>query len=70
MNEKFLDWVNEIISEAIEHGGDSGGAYFSNKEGLLNTMKQFLRWSGLHNTYGIMYEDGWPRFYKKDNVVE
>lgn len=70
MDEKFLDWVNKIISEAIEHGGDEGGAYYSNKDGLLNTMKHFLRWSGLNKKYGIMYEEGWARFYKKDDIVE
>ena len=70
IDEKVIEWVNKIIHEAIEHGGDSGGAYFSNKECLVNTMKHFLRCFNLHNNFGIMDENGWLRFYKKSDIVE
>lgn len=66
----LIQRINGIIKEAIEHGGDSGGAYFSNGEGLIKEMKYFLRWSGLDKNYGIMDEDGWVKFYKKSHIVE
>lgn len=70
IDDSFIEKINKIIAEAIEHGGDSGGAYFSNKDGLVAEMRFFLRWSGLDNFYGIMDEDGWIRFYKKSSIVE
>jgi hypothetical protein len=66
----LIERINIIIKEAIEHGGDSGGAYFSNSEVLIKEMKYFLRWTGFDKDYGIMNEDGWIRFYKKSHIVE
>lgn len=66
----LIEKLNSIISEAIAHGGDSGGAYFSNEEALIREMKQFLRWYGLHENYGIMNENGLLRFYNKSHIVE
>ena len=66
----LLRYMNNIIAEAIEHGGDSGGAYFSNRDGLIVSMKFFLNWSGLGKDYGIIDEDGFLKFYKKSDIVE
>lgn len=66
----LIERINSMIDEAIQHGGDSGGAYFCNRDGLVNSMKYFLNWSGLKNNYGIMDENGWLRFYKKSDIVE
>lgn len=62
--------VNDIIEEAIEHGGDSGGAYCTNTEGLVKAMKRFLNWCGYKDRIGIMNEDGILRFYRKSDIVE
>lgn len=71
MSEKVLiERINSMIDQAIVHGGDAGGAYFSNREGLINSMKYFLAWSGLGKDYGIIDEDGFLKFYKKSNIVE
>lgn len=40
VNEHFMERLNKIIAEAIEHGGDCGGAYFSNRDGLQSGTKQ------------------------------
>ena len=69
-NDVLINKINSMIKEAIEHGGDSGGAYFSNEEALTREMKYFLRWSGLDKDYGIMNEEGMLRFYKKSHIVE
>lgn len=68
-HDRLIERVNKIITEAIEHGGDSGGAYFSNRDGLIHEMKRFLNWTGLDREYGIMDENGWIRFYKKSDIV-
>ena len=68
--EVLIQKLNAIIKEAIEHGGDSGGAYFSNTEALILEMKYFLRWYGLDKNFGIMDENGWLRFYKKSDILE
>ena len=47
-NKKILvEHINSIIDEAVEHGGDSGGAYCTNREGLLEAMRHLHRWLGL-----------------------
>lgn len=66
----LLVYINKIINEAIDHGGDSGGAYYCNREGLIKEMSDLLRWTGLNKEYGIMDEGGRLRFYKKSNIVE
>jgi hypothetical protein len=66
----FMEKINRIIAEAIEHGGDCGGAYFSNRDGLVDEMKDFLCWAGLDKDYGIMDDGGWIKFYKKSDIVE
>lgn len=66
----LIERINNIIQEAIEHGGDVGGAYYSNRDGLIREMRHFLRWAGLDKTFGIMDEKGWLKFYKKSHIVE
>jgi hypothetical protein len=66
----LLRYMNNIIAEAIEHGGDSGGAYYSNRDGLIMEMSNLLRWAGFNKEYGIMDEGGILRFYKKEHIVE
>ena len=50
----LLKLVNSIIAEAIEHGGDSGGAYYNNAEGLRDKMTCLLRWCGLQDEFVIV----------------
>ena len=65
-----IERLNRIIHEAIIHGGDSGGAYFINDEGLTKEMRYYLNWTGLKETVGIMNEEGWIRFYLKSDIAE
>lgn len=39
-------YINHIIDEAITHGGDSGGPYCINNEGLIDAMSALRRWLG------------------------
>lgn len=68
--------VNKIIKEAIIHGGDSGGAYYDNYEGLMKAMTEFLEHYKLDG-YVIIDETGCGpnelRFAKKakaKNIIE
>lgn len=69
-NRAHIELLNEIIHEAIIHGGDSGGAYCVNDEDLIKKMKDYLNWTGLNKTVGIMNESGWIRFYLKSDIAE
>lgn len=43
--------VNKIISAAVMHGGDSGGAYFVNGEQLNDAIMAWLRNRNLTDRY-------------------
>lgn len=49
--EKELRLVNSIIREAIRHGGDAGGSYFTNGQNLNNTIMDYLKVRDLDNQY-------------------
>ncbi len=48
MNNNYIDksktikYLNKVVTEAIYHGGDGGGAYFSNEEALLESLNELL----------------------------
>ena len=65
----FKDYLNQIIEEAINYGGDSGGPYFVNQEKLLLKIKQFLKLTGL-NEYLVIYNDVYPLLLEKEKVLE
>lgn len=39
--------LERIINQAIAHGADSGGAYFSNSDGLRKSIMEYLRFRSL-----------------------
>lgn len=57
--------VNEIIEEAVAHGGDSGGSYNSNWRGILEAMELFLGKYDKENQLLIVVDDGVPKFLEK-----
>jgi hypothetical protein len=40
--EKQIELVNNIIFNAIMHGADPGGSYDCNRDGLLNSIDQWM----------------------------
>ena len=42
--EGLVKRINEVIEQAVYHGGDSGGSYDSNFSGLFMTIKDLLRY--------------------------
>ena len=65
--EIFCDFFNDIIEQAVIHGGDSGGIYCINEEKLLKSIQIFLDWTGL-NKYLIIYKRDIPKLLIKEKV--
>lgn len=65
--EIFCKHFNNIVSEAIEHGGDYGGPYYINQKNLENSINIFLKWLGL-NKYLTLYKDDIPKILIKNKV--
>ena len=49
--QKEIDLVNEIIRTAINHGGDQGGAYYTNWDCLQTAIGEWLYARGLADAY-------------------
>ena len=48
--EKHIEILNNLIYESVEHGGDSGGAYYSNIEGILKAINEYLKFFHLEDS--------------------
>ena len=49
--------LNEVIKNAIDHGGDPGGPYGCNDEGLRKSMQAFLDKLELNDEWTIVNEE-------------
>jgi hypothetical protein len=65
----FCERINEIIKEAVVHGGDIGGIYCINQEDLEKSIKRFLDWTGL-NKYVVIYKDDIPSLIEKSKISD
>ena len=67
--ENEIEFINSIIEEAISHGGDRGGAYFSNALNLNEEIVEWLKLRGIDNIYTTTYiskgEKNWIFIAKK-----
>ncbi len=48
--EKHIKILNNLIYESVEHGGDSGGAYYSNIEDILKAINEYLKFFHLEDS--------------------
>lgn len=48
LDKKEIDLINNIIRQAVYHGGDAGGAYFSNETKLIKAISQWLSYKGIY----------------------
>lgn len=60
----LTDYINKIIREAIDHGGDSGGPYFVNGEELHDAMRRLKMWLSLKD-YVICGGKKYYMYYEK-----
>ena len=54
--EKHIEILNNLIYESVEHGGDAGGAYYSNTENILKAINEYLKFFHLEDSYVIKTE--------------
>lgn len=54
MDTKEIELINLLIRESVAHGGDAGGAYFSNTNSLLNTIENYLEYKGIKDQYEVI----------------
>lgn len=59
----FIKIYNDTIVEAVDHGGDSGGPYFCNKDGLKESIAAVITKIEVNNTelvknypLGVIYD--------------
>ena len=50
-----LSLINNIVEQAIYHGGDIGGPYFSNRDGLCEAMEKYLVYKGFDKDTEVFY---------------
>ena len=48
--EKHIEILNNLIYESVEHGGDAGGAYYSNTENVLKAINEYLKFFHLEDS--------------------
>lgn len=51
--EQEIALINQIIEEAIDHGGDCGGPYHSNGDQLKEAIEKWLACKGLDDKYVV-----------------
>lgn len=52
-----VDALNKLIGEAILHGGDGGGAYLTNREGLEKAIDEYLETTGIKPLVDVYWKD-------------
>lgn len=71
---KNINFINNIIIQAIIHGGDSGGPYCCNEKELYNSIKQLIIQNNLEHDYEIAflrvdgYGDKFPQIILKGEL--
>lgn len=55
--EEEIRIINNIIEQAIYHGGDIGGPYYCNKNDLMIAIFELIKYKGLENQYDIVDDD-------------
>lgn len=64
----LCEHLNKIIDEAVTHGGDPGGPYYSNEEGIKNAINSFLIWTGLNEVVFLYNCSHTPELIIKNRI--
>lgn len=73
ISEYEIKLINKIIFEAIKHGGDSGGPYLINEDGLISAIDNFLDLKCMTDEYEIRevdIEESWGTYPGIHQIVE
>lgn len=49
--------INNIVAQAIIHGGDPGGSYDTNGDNLVNALNEWLEYKNLFGKYAVVLDD-------------
>lgn len=49
--ENHIEILNNLIREAVMHGGDAGGPYCSNTKGIKDAINKYLKFFKLDNDF-------------------
>lgn len=52
--EAEIEIINRMIEEAIFHGGDLGGPYYSNEDNLRQFIQEWLKFKNINNFYHVL----------------
>ena len=66
--ENFCEFINDVITEAIDHGGD-GEAYCRNQANLERAIHVLVYWTGLEK-YVAIYKADYPRLIIKSKISD
>ena len=67
--EYLCDRINNLIEEAVKHGGDAGGAYYTNQKGLINSLINLLSCLNIYDKT-IIYNADVPKVLEKSKLKE
>lgn len=51
--DKVVEAINKVVREAVDHGGDAGGAYFGNADRLADALSNLLFQLGVADQYAM-----------------
>lgn len=70
MNKKELvAMLNNVIEEAIMHGGDSGGPYYSNNKNLMESVRNILTFLEIDDIYKISDLDKYGDYASLEKAI-
>ena len=69
MNQELVNILNKVIREAIMHGGDSGGAYFSNNKGLMESVEDLLVILSLDDDFQLSEVDRYGDYSSEHDAI-
>lgn len=55
--EEEINVINEIVKQSVIHGGDAGGAYFSNEEMTVRYLQIWLEKKELSDKYKVITKE-------------
>ena len=63
-----VDIINNIIKTAIDHGGDIGGPYFSNKENLIQSIEFWIKFRCMNDSFEVRnYPNGLIKIVRRES---
>ena len=56
-----IKFINQIIYDAVKHGGDAGGPYYSDQYSLTKALTNWLEFKEYNKFYDVDMQDDYSR---------